>query len=71
MSSQTRVAVIGAGSWGTALALQLERNGHQVNLWGHEEAHILDLQNHHENKAYLPDIPLPLASIHYPLLPKR
>ena len=59
MSSQTRVAVIGAGSWGTALALQLERNGHQVNLWGHEEAHILDLQNHHENKAYLPDIPLP------------
>ena len=59
MSSQTRVAVIGAGSWGTALALQLERNGHQVNLWGHEEAHILDLQNHHENKAYLPGIPLP------------
>ena len=59
MSSQTRVAVIGAGSWGTALALQLERNGHQVNLWGHEEAHLLDLQNHHENKAYLPGIPLP------------
>ena len=59
MSSKTKVAVIGAGSWGTALALQLERNGHQVNLWGHEEAHIHDLQNNRENTAYLPGIPLP------------
>ena len=40
MAEPTTVAVIGAGSWGSALALQLARNGHQVNLWGHEEAHI-------------------------------
>ena len=55
----TQVAVIGAGSWGTALAIQLARNGHQVNLWGHEASHILDLQRDQRNSAYLPDISFP------------
>ena len=55
----TQVAVIGAGSWGTALAMQLARNGHQVNLWGHEASHIQDLQREQKNSAYLPDISFP------------
>ena len=55
----TQIAVIGAGSWGTALAMQLARNGHQVNLWGHEASHIQDLQREQKNSAYLPDISFP------------
>jgi len=55
---QTRVAVFGAGSWGTALAIQLARNDIQVNLWGHEAGHIEKLARQRENKAYLPGIEL-------------
>jgi len=54
----TRVAVFGAGSWGTALAIQLARNGIQVNLWGHETSHIEKLLRQRENEAYLPGIKL-------------
>jgi glycerol-3-phosphate dehydrogenase (NAD(P)+) len=55
----TRIAVIGAGSWGTALALQLARNGHAVNLWGHEPEHIDRLIQQKQNSVYLPGIPFP------------
>lgn len=58
-SESNQIAVIGAGSWGTALALQLARNGHGVNLWGHEADHIVHLKNDRENKAFLPGIPFP------------
>lgn len=54
-----RVCVIGAGSWGTALSLQLARNGHQVKLWGHEPEHIERLISDRENIEFLPGIPLP------------
>ncbi len=59
MSKIDKVAVIGAGSWGTALALQLARNGLQVNLWGHEENHIKRLLVDKQNSEFLPDIPFP------------
>jgi glycerol-3-phosphate dehydrogenase (NAD(P)+) len=55
---QSRIAVFGAGSWGTALAIQLARNGIQVNLWGHEASHIENLVSQGENQAYLPGIKL-------------
>jgi glycerol-3-phosphate dehydrogenase (NAD(P)+) len=55
---QSRIAVFGAGSWGTALAIQLARNGIQVNLWGHEPSHIENLIRQGENQAYLPGIKL-------------
>lgn len=55
---QSRIAVFGAGSWGTALAIQLARNGIQVNLWGHEPSHIENLISQGENQAYLPGIKL-------------
>ena len=54
-----QVAVLGAGSWGTALALLLCRNGHQVRLWDHWTDHIRDLDRDGENRRYLPGIPLP------------
>ena len=54
----TTLAVIGAGSWGTALAMQLARNGHPVNLWGHEPDHIQRLIDEHENAEFLPGIAL-------------
>ena len=48
------VAVLGAGSWGTALAIQLARNDLQVKLWGHEADHIERLRELRENTDYLP-----------------
>ncbi|MDR3089652.1 MAG: NAD(P)-dependent glycerol-3-phosphate dehydrogenase [Desulfobulbaceae bacterium] len=54
-----RIAVIGAGSWGTALALQLARNGHVVGLWGHSPERVAAIQNSRRNEQYLPDIDLP------------
>ncbi len=53
------VAVYGAGSWGTALALQLARNGLQVMLWDFSAERAAVLQQARENAAYLPGIALP------------
>ncbi len=50
-----RVAVIGAGSWGTALAMQLARNGHDVRLWDHDGDRALRMQSERQNRRYLPD----------------
>ena len=54
----TRVAVLGAGSYGTALAIQLARNELPVNLWGHDPEHIAALCADRENKTHLPGYPL-------------
>ena len=53
------IAVIGAGAWGTALAIQLARNGHLVNLWGHEPEHIERLIKDQQNDEFLPGIAFP------------
>lgn len=55
-----KVAVLGAGSWGTALAINCARvDNQQVYLWGHNPEHIGKLQQHRENTRYLPDMPFP------------
>ena len=54
-----RIAVIGAGSWGTALAILLAKNGHTVNLWDFAAEHIAAIQNSRSNERYLPGIALP------------
>lgn len=51
--------VLGAGSWGTALALVLARNGHEVRLWGHEPAHVQALGAARENARHLPGVAFP------------
>lgn len=53
------MTVIGAGSYGTALAITLARNGHTVMLWGHNPAQIQTLQRDRCNQAFLPDVPFP------------
>ncbi len=53
------VAVLGAGSWGTALAVLLARKGVRVRLWDHEPGHIAALRREGRNSAYLPDVVLP------------
>ena len=55
------VAVFGVGSWGTALALLLARNGHTVRLWGHDPEEVAPLGQDRENRRYLPGIHFPDA----------
>ena len=52
-------AVLGAGSWGTALAIQLARAGHPTLLWAHRAEHVLQMQHTHVNEDFLPTIRLP------------
>jgi glycerol-3-phosphate dehydrogenase (NAD(P)+) len=54
-----RATVLGAGAWGTALALALERKGHNVALWAHEPSHASALQRDRENVRLLPGFALP------------
>ena len=55
----SKVAVIGAGSWGTALALQLARNNIDVSLWGHLPEDIEKMQAEKQNSAFLPGFVFP------------
>jgi glycerol-3-phosphate dehydrogenase (NAD(P)+) len=51
--------VLGAGSWGTALAIQFARAGHSTVLWARDRAHVEALAASRRNARYLPDAPLP------------
>ncbi len=53
------IAVLGSGSWGTALAVHLARTGHDVRLWARDPAITLALTSDRENRTYLPGIVLP------------
>ncbi len=56
-----RTAVLGAGSWGTALAILWAKRGNHVTLWGHNEERTERLRLTRENAAYLPGVSLPDA----------
>jgi glycerol-3-phosphate dehydrogenase (NAD(P)+) len=53
------IAVIGAGSWGTALSIALLNSGHTVKLWAYEAEVVESIRTHRENKLFLPGIRLP------------
>jgi glycerol-3-phosphate dehydrogenase (NAD(P)+) len=53
------VTVLGAGSWGTALAVQLARCGHPVTLWGRDAGALADMAARRENARYLPGVAFP------------
>ena len=53
------IAVLGPGSWGTALAQVLSENGHEVKIWGNNPAQIDEINTYHTNRHYLPDLKLP------------
>src|SRR5947208_5769029 len=56
-----RIAVLGAGSWGTALAILLADGGHEVTLWGRDARAVEELAARRENVRYLPGRRLPDA----------
>jgi glycerol-3-phosphate dehydrogenase (NAD(P)+) len=58
MSESRDVAVLGAGSWGTALAKVLADNGHRVTLWGRNAEHAAAIERDRHNAKYLPDAKL-------------
>jgi glycerol-3-phosphate dehydrogenase (NAD(P)+) len=53
------ISVLGAGSWGTALAILLARNGHPTCLWGHNPDHLAALGDRRCNERYLPGVEFP------------
>lgn len=57
--SQSTIAVVGAGSWGTALALNAARCGHRVRLWSRRAEHRQELRQQRSNQRYLPGYELP------------
>ena len=54
-----KVTVLGAGSWGTTLALVLHEKRHEVNLWSYKSDHAQMMREKRENPQFLPGIPLP------------
>src|SRR5262245_39020533 len=56
---QTPIAVLGAGAWGTALALLLVRNGNSVRLWSNEPAQVKLMRETKANPEFLPGFSLP------------
>ena len=53
-----RISIIGAGSFGTAIAMLSASNGHQVSMWARESEVVDGINKNHYNPAYLPDIKL-------------
>jgi glycerol-3-phosphate dehydrogenase (NAD(P)+) len=58
----SRIAVLGSGAWGTAIALSLDRRGgHQITLWAHSPEAAQEIAEAGENKLFLPGFPLPAS----------
>ena len=57
--SNNRIAVLGAGAWGTALAASFHRAGRDCMLWGRDSATIAAINGQHQNPRYLDEIALP------------
>lgn len=60
---KSTIAILGAGSWGTAVAIHLAKQGHHVMLWGHDPHHVKTMSKQRRNQRYLPDIIFPASLI--------
>jgi len=58
MAVYSKITVIGGGAWGTALATMAARTGRELLLWAREDDVVTSINEHHENKDFLPGIPL-------------
>jgi glycerol-3-phosphate dehydrogenase (NAD(P)+) len=58
-STHADIAVLGAGSWGTALAIQFARAGRPARLWGRDRSHVEAMERERSNDRYLPDVRFP------------
>ncbi len=54
-----KICVLGSGGWGTAVAMLLHNNGHDVTLWSFDKTECENLEKYHENKPFLPGIEIP------------
>jgi glycerol-3-phosphate dehydrogenase (NAD(P)+) len=70
MKLEKLVTVVGAGSWGTALAIVLADNEYNVRLWAHKDVQIREINEQHTNNKYLPGVSLPQNIIAYSSLEK-
>ncbi len=59
MMHKNTIALLGAGSWGTAIALHLAQTGQRILLWGHNPGHVARMQQEKANHRYLPDCAFP------------
>ncbi len=64
MSDKPKLTVLGAGSWGTALAALTARNGVPTRLWGRDAEALADVAARRRNERYLPGVTLP-ETLHY------
>jgi len=55
----SKIGILGAGSWGTALAMILRWNGHEVSLWARDPVLLQRLADQKQNEKYLPGVQLP------------
>ncbi|VFP82802.1 NAD(P)H-dependent glycerol-3-phosphate dehydrogenase [Candidatus Erwinia haradaeae] len=56
---QSIISIIGAGAYGSSLAIALARNGQKVTLWGHNPSHQTQLQVHRSHRDVIPNVPFP------------
>lgn len=54
-----KISVLGSGGWGTALAVLLANNGHDVTLWSYNETHVAQMTKDRENRKHLPGVMFP------------